>query len=359
MSDSGKCKNPLVAVDLFCGAGGLTHGLAKAGITVAAGIDLDPACKFPFETNNESKFVLRDVTILGADELASLYPAKSTRILVGCAPCQPFSRYARRSGRQDDSKWGLLKHFARLIEGTRPAIISMENVPGLERHDVFADFVGILESLGYHVSHKNVFCPGYGIPQLRTRLVLFASLLGTLQLLPATHQSTEYSTVREAIAGLPRLGRGCVDRKDPLHRACKLSERNVRRIRVSKPGGHWRDWPAELVADCHRVETGKNYVSVYGRMEWNTPAPTITTQFFGFGNGRFGHPEQDRGISLREGAILQSFPRHYKFCPKRSKVSFSVLGRLIGNAVPVRLGEVIGKSIVKHVKERNGQQTIT
>jgi len=125
---------------------------------------------------------------------------------------------------------------------------------------------------------------------------------------------------------------------------------NVRRIAASKPGGTWHDWDKELVTACHKEKTGKGYVAVYGRMEWDQPAPTITTQFYGFGNGRFGHPEQDRGLSLREGALLQSFPAQYKFVAPGERVQFKAVGRLIGNAVPVRLARVIAHTVRKHIE---------
>ncbi|MFN7194041.1 MAG: DNA cytosine methyltransferase [Rhodospirillales bacterium] len=124
----------------------------------------------------------------------------------------------------------------------------------------------------------------------------------------------------------------------------------MRRIRASKPGGTWRDWPISLQAACHRRRSGKTYPSVYGRMEWDAAAPTMTTQCFGYGNGRFGHPEQHRAISLREAAMLQTFPPDYEFVADRDVVKFNRLGRLIGNAVPVRLGEVIAKTLVSHLK---------
>jgi len=125
----------------------------------------------------------------------------------------------------------------------------------------------------------------------------------------------------------------------------------LKRIKASTPGGTWRDWPKTLVAECHKKHSGDTYPSVYGRMEWDTPSPTITTQCFGYGNGRFGHPEQDRAITLREAAILQTFPHNYHFLRAGEAVRFSVLGRLIGNAVPVRLGEVVGETLIKHVRQ--------
>ena len=125
----------------------------------------------------------------------------------------------------------------------------------------------------------------------------------------------------------------------------------MKRIKASKPGGTWRDWPAQLVADCHNRSSGKTFPGVYGRMEWEKPSPTMTTQCYGFGNGRFGHPDQDRAISLREAAILQSFPRNYKFVETKQDVQFKTLGRLIGNAVPVELARAVAISIKQHVTE--------
>jgi len=164
-----------------------------------------------------------------------------------------------------------------------------------------------------------------------------------------THDSPQ--TVRQAIGHLRPLEAGEATSGDKLHMSAKLSEKNLQRIRISKPGGTWRDWPEYLIADCHRADSGQTYPGVYARMEWDKPAPTMTTQCFGFGNGRFGHPEQDRAISLREAAILQSFPRDYAFIPEEGEVSFKVMGRLIGNAVPVNLGRAIARSIKNHLAE--------
>lgn len=321
-----------------------------AGVSVVAGIDVDPACKFPFEKNNAAKFIHRDVYEVGAEELLGIFPRSSSRILVGCAPCQPFSRYARGNRTKDRQKWGLLNHFSRLVTAVRPAVVSMENVPELQSEDIFRGFVRHLQTTGYSVSYSNIFCPDYGVPQRRTRLVLLASLFGSIELEPPTHSEQRHRTVRQAISGLAPIWAGQVSRKDPLHRSSRLTVINLQRIQHSSPGGCWRDWPQSLVARCHSLESGKTYPGVYGRMEWDKPAPTITTQFFGYGNGRFGHPSQDRAISLREGAILQSFPSGYEFFPPSASLSFAALGRLIGNAVPVRLGEIIGNAIVKHVE---------
>ena len=345
----GATESRVVAVDLFCGAGGLSHGLQKAGVPVVAGFDLDADCKFAVETNNGAPFIHADVATLQASEIEPLFPTKALRVLAGCAPCQPFSRYAR-AGSGDNEKWGLLSHFLRLALELRPAVLTMENVPELDRAGVFAHFVDVLRQRGYSVTCSRVFCPDYGIPQQRTRLVLFASLYGDITIEPPTRDPEQYSTVSTAISGLRALEAGGMDPLDPLHRCCRLTQVNMERISRSRPGGCWRDWPIHLRAQCHRNKSGETYPSVYGRMAWDTPSPTITTQFFGYGNGRFGHPNQNRAISLREGAILQSFPLTYLFTAPADKPSFAKLGRMIGNAVPVRLGEIVGNSIVKHLE---------
>ena len=341
-------------MDLFCGAGGLTRGLIDAGIPVAAGYDVDEACRFPYEHNNRgATFQKVSVAELSADVLAAHYPVGHTRILVGCAPCQTFSKYTQGLDNGDDPKWTLLDEFARLVREVKPDIVSMENVPELQRHDIFERFLGTLADEGFHFTDDEekrvVYCPDYGIPQHRRRLVLVASKLGPIELIPPTHVGKKQRNVRAALGKLPPLKAGEQCDADPLHRTSELSPLNLRRIQHSTPGGTWRDWPPLLVAKCHQKKTGTTYPGVYGRMEWDKPSPTITTQFFGFGNGRFGHPEQHRAISLREGAILQSFPKDYEFVEEGGDYCIKTIGRLIGNAVPVRLGEVVGVTIRQHL----------
>ena len=338
-------------VDLFCGVGGLTHGLQKAGLNVVAGVDIDPKCQYPFEVNNDSEFHLISVDKLKKSKVSGWYAGADIKVLAGCAPCQPFSTYSQGPKGRQDEKWKLLYEFRRLIIETKPDIVTMENVPQLINFEVFDEFVASLRKRKYKVSYQLVECEKYGLPQTRKRLVLLASKLGDIKLIKPTHSKPEkYRTVRNVIHSLPRLQAGKTSSKDALHKSASLSELNLKRIKVSKPGGTWRDWPKNLVAKCHKKESGDGYVSVYGRMEWNKPSPTVTTQFFGFGNGRFGHPTQNRAISLREGAILQSFPANYKFTAPGNEPEMRSVGRLIGNAVPVRLGEVIGKSIMRHIK---------
>ncbi|MDZ8088782.1 MAG: DNA cytosine methyltransferase [Nostoc sp. DedQUE12b] len=343
------------AVDLFCGAGGLTYGFQQAGLPVNAGYDIDPACKFPFEHNNQARFILRSVEDVSGKDLAADFPIGDIKVLAGCAPCQPFSNYSRRysetpSYSDKEVKWKLLYDFARLVRECNPEIVSMENVPQLRLHKVFQEFITELEQLGYFVAFYEVDCLRYGIPQTRKRLVFFASKFGKINLIPATHNKINYETVRKTIDHLEPLVAGKSSKTDRLHRCSKLSELNLCRIRSSRPGGTWRDWSENLVAKCHLKDSGKTYPAVYGRMEWDTPSPTITTQCFGFGNGRFGHPEQDRAISLREAALLQTFPNDYEFVAPDDPVRFTRVGRLIGNAVPVKLAQVVAQSILDYLR---------
>ena len=344
-------KPRIEAVDLFCGVGGLTRGLKDAGIRVRAGYDIDPCCEHPYRTNNGSAFVLKSVAEMTGEDIEQWYTTGAVRLLAGCAPCQPFSTLASTKETRDESKWGLLGEFARLVEEVEPELVTMENVPRVQNHAPYAKFVETLKTAGYHIATRQLRCAKLGLPQDRRRFVLIASRLGAVRF---DEPSTKLTTVRQAIGHLPKLVAGANDPKDPLHKARSLTKLNLSRMRASVPGGTWRDWPERLRAGCHKTETGASYQSVYARMEWDKPSPTITTQFYNFGTGRFGHPEQDRAITLREAAILQSFPADYEFVPDGAPVHFSHIGRLIGNAVPPALGKFVGALLQKHVKESNG-----
>ena len=335
-------------VDLFCGIGGLTHGFLKEGFNVVAGIDLDVSCQFAYEHNNGAIFIEQDIEEITADEIIRLYPDGHRRILVGCAPCQPFSRYTVRNNK--DQKWKLLRSFARLIREVQPDIVSMENVPELESHPVYEEFKTALRNEDYFVSSYMVYCPDYGVPQIRKRLVLFASKFGPIEIVKRTHPPSKYRTVRQVIAHLKPIKAGEASLKDPLHRARNLSDLNLKRIKSTPPGGNWKDWDESLVLDCHKAETGRTYRDVYGRMEWDEPAPTMTTHCGGLGNGKYGHPEQHRAISLREAAIFQTFSKKYKLVKPGERVGNKTLSRQLGNAVPIRLGVIIARSIKRHLK---------
>lgn len=345
---------PAQVIDLFCGVGGLTRGLKDAGLDVIAGFDIDDTCKYTYEHNNNTEYHLRDIREVTADEITRLYDESNIHILVGCAPCQPFSqmRFKLGDANINDEKYNLLLEFGRLIKEINPTIISMENVPQIEDTNVFAEFLEILNNIGYNLDYHVIYCPDYGIPQTRRRFVLVGSLLGPIQIIPPTHDRKNIH-VKDYIYNLPHIAAGETDTNDPLHRSASLSDINLKRIKHSKPGGTWKDWPAELRCNCHKKDSGKTYCSVYGRMTWEQIGPTITTQFYNYGTGRYGHPEQDRALSLREGAILQTFPPNYDFIDPNKKIVFSDIARHIGNAVPVKLGEVIGLTINQHLLQHD------
>ncbi len=342
-------------VDLFCGIGGLSYGLIKEGLDVVAGIDNDSSCRFGYEYNNKAKFIHKDILEVSANEINQLFGNKKNviRVLVGCAPCQPFSKLNLKQITQ--TQLAPLEKFARLIEKILPDIVSMENVSGLadtKKYPIFRTFIDTLEKCDYNYKYEIVNAAEYGVPQSRKRLVLLASRFDEIQLIKKTHKDRKI-TVRDVIKSLEPLGSGGESKKDSLHRARKLSPLNLRRIKATPHNGGSSDsWNKNLILDCHKKDSGKTYKStVYGRMCWDKPAPTMTTQCIGLGNGRFGHPEQDRAISLREAAIFQTFPKNYKFIKPNTLLIRAHVAKFIGNAVPVKLGSVIGKSIKNHIEQ--------
>lgn len=343
-------------VDLFCGVGGLTCGLRKAGLDVVAGYDLDATCEYPYTYNNHSLFINKNIEDVSGKEIKRLLRGYNVKILAGCAPCQPFSRHQKdKKDRSKHKDWKLLYQFARLVEEVNPHIVSMENVPELEKEKVFRDFVDTLKECNYNVTYAVVNAADYGVPQRRKRLLLLASKRKKIDFIAPTNKNRPV-TVRDVIGNLPPIEAGMNNDIDRLHVTSRLSNTNLLRIQHSVPGGSWRDWPDELILQCHRKKKGQTYTSVYGRMCWDDVAPTITTQFTGYGTGRFGHPEQDRAITLREGAIIQTFPQNYSFLQPNEKLVIKDVSRQIGNAVPPRLGEIIGLSIIRHYNTKKREK---
>lgn len=340
--------------DMFCSIGGLTYGLQKAGITVNAGLDIDGSCRYAYEKNCEATFIEADIKELSFSDISTYFNDAEYRILVGCAPCQPFSSHtAKIKSRQPDSKWNLIDEFLRIILEGQPEIISMENVPQLMDKSIYHKFKHELTDAGYKIADGVISCADFGVPQKRCRLVMLGSLLGKIDM--PRPEAEEPKTVRQVIGHLCPLEHGQSSETDPLHVCSRLEPINLKRIQASKPGGSWRDWPTELLPDCYKKDSGLSYGSVYGRMQWDKPAPTLTTQFYRYGTGRYGHPEQDRALSLREGAILQTFPEQYQFVASGERAAFTKIGRQIGNAVPPSLASAIGKAITDHLEKRDGR----
>lgn len=348
-------KKKIKVIDLFCGIGGLTHGLIKEGLDVVAGIDNDANCKFGYEYNNRAGFIGKDILEISADDVIGLFGSRKNtiRVLAGCAPCQPFSKLNQK--KITEKQLEPLEKFAQLIKEVRPDIVSMENVSGLadyRKYPIFKTFIDALESAGYKYRYEIVDVSNYGVPQNRKRLVLLASRFGNIELVKHTHKNKKV-TVRDVIRGLDPIVDGEVSSNDPLHRARKLSPTNLRRIKATPhDGGSSNSWNKSLILKCHKKRSGKTYShTVYGRMRWDQPAPTMTTQCVGLGNGRFGHPEQDRAISLREAALFQTFPKSYRFVDPKDPIVVAHVAKFIGNAVPVRLGVIIGRSIKRHADQ--------
>lgn len=343
-------------IDLFCGIGGLTNGLIKEGLDVVAGIDNDSTCKYGYEYNNKAEFIGEDILNIKASKINELFGKEkgTIRVLAGCAPCQPYSKL--NLNEITDKQLEPLEKFAQLIAETQPDIVSMENVANLAvegKYPSFTFFLKTLKDNGYNCKYEIVNVSNYGVPQKRRRLVLLASKFGEIELIKETHRNKKV-TVRDVIRDLEPIKAGEVSKKDSLHRTRKLSPLNLKRIKATPHnGGDAHSWDKDLVLECHKKESGKTYMgSVYGRMRWDEPSPTMTTQCIGLGNGRYGHPTQNRAISLREAARFQTFPDSYVFVdPKKEEITLNKIAKFIGNAVPVRLGSVIGKSIKEHINK--------
>jgi DNA (cytosine-5)-methyltransferase 1 len=346
----------ITAIDFFCGAGGLTRGLLDAGINVIAGIDSDGRCKQTYETNNKpALFYEVDIRRLKVAFIARLIRGvrRSHLLFAGCAPCQSFSQQRKSPSRRPDAT--LLIAFGRLIERFKPGQVLIENVPGITRvkgFSAYRRFVKILESSGYSYDDRILDAKHYGVPQNRRRYVLLAMRGKTPQLPKKLRRpgTAPYETVRRAIGHYPPISAGEKEPSLPNHEAASISELNVLRLRhTAHDGGDRRSWPEGLVLNCHKKDY-EGHTDVYGRMFWGKPAPTLTAKCNSISNGRYGHPCQDRAISLREAASLQTFRDDYVFYGSNLHIAAQ-----IGNAVPVSLAEVLGQQIIRC---RNGEDVM-
>lgn len=327
-----------MAVDLFCGAGGLTRGLLDAGVNVLKGYDNDSNALETYERNNNgAKFYSDDVSKLkGKDLLEGLDRKNNFFLLAGCAPCQPFSSINQQDKKDDDRK-NLLSQFGRLVKETKPDFIFMENVPGLMNgrgKKVFQKFLKVLKKEKYFYDYKVLNTMNYGVPQRRRRLVLIASLHSKVKI---PEEDNKIIRLRDVIKKYPVIKAGDKDPKILNHEARSLSELNIRRLKLTKRnGGSRKDLPKELVLECHKKHKGHG--DVYGRMSYNRVAPTLTCKCTCISNGRFGHPTQNRAISVREAAAIQTFEDDYEFFGNMSENT-----RWVGNAVPVKFAKVFGE----------------
>lgn len=345
----------MVAFDFFCGAGGLTRGLLDAGIKVIAGFDRDAGCKKTYEHNNPpSRFVEADIIKLQIGDLKK-YAGKhrfDEMLFAGCAPCQPFSSQLKKGKNRHDAT--LLGEFGRLIKEGLPGQVLMENVPGIANvkgNSIFKRFIRLLEENNYKYEYGILDAKRYGVPQNRRRMILIATRRKKPSLPQSKYGSDllPYRTVQKAISHFPEINAGESHPAVPNHVASSISARNLERLRhTPHDGGDRRSWPKSLRLKCH---TGnyEGHTDVYGRMAWNKPAPALTGRCNSISNGRYGHPVQNRAISLREAAALQSFPEGYVFFGSNVHIAHQ-----IGNAVPVLLAEYLGKHILNLQKICSG-----
>ena len=341
-------------VDFFSGCGGTSAGFMRAGIQIVVGIDNDSDAVTTFRSNfPHASFLKEDIRDLTVTDLESFISRdeKDIWLFSACAPCQPFAQHRKQSIVKDD-RVNLLSEFVRFVDAFLPDLLFVENVPGLaSRAESFGPFNELLDCLAkrqYLTALGEFNCWDYGVPQKRRRFALIGSRLGPISFPDRTHgpgtSNPDYSTVREWISDLPTIHAGQRPYRVPNHQAASLSTLNLERIRATPEGGGRRDWPESLQLNCHRGDF-KGYSDVYGRMRWDTPASALTTRCISYSNGRFGHPSQDRAISAREAACLQTFPRSFEFAGSLNSVA-----RQIGNAVPVLVSQRFGENFVIHVK---------
>ncbi len=343
--------SPIRVADFFCGCGGTSVGLREAGMEIEFGLDNDPQASETYRANFPSaSFIERDIQNVELDEIAAAVGKDSSDPLLvsACAPCQPYSTFV--GTRRADTRRALLLRLLPVIEALRPTFVFVENVPGLKmahaNASTFARFCKALRGLGFHVTSSVVDCQAYGVPQRRRRLVILASLLAPLAVPQETHgkgpEMQPLRTVWQAIGHLPPLAAGESHPEVPNHLSSAVTEINLRRLRATPPGGGRRDWPEDLRLACHQNHSG--HCDVYGRMHADAPAPVLTTKCTSISNGRFGHPYEDRPISVREAACLQTFPESFSF-----NGGIKSATRQVGNAVPVLLARRMGEAFVQQL----------
>jgi DNA (cytosine-5)-methyltransferase 1 len=343
-----KKSNVRTAIDLFSGCGGLTQGLRDAGFTVGAAVEIDALAAETYAANHpDVKLFNADIRHVSASQImeACAIEKGELDLLAGCPPCQGFSRIRLNNKRErmDDPRNRLIDEVLRLISEMQPKVVMLENVPNLSRYTRYLNFKRDLRKLGYEVVDKVLDVADFGVPQRRKRLVVLASRLGQI-FHPDPVDGRR--TVRDAIAKLP----ADILKNDPLHNLGEQRSERIRRLikAIPKDGGSRTALSAGLVLKCHEKQDG--FYDVYGRMKWDDVAPTITGGCVNPSKGRFLHPAEDRAITLREAAILQSFPPRYVFSLRRGKYAAA---EMIGNALPPIFSRVQAEAIKLHLIERS------
>ncbi|ABL64150.1 DNA cytosine methyltransferase [Chlorobium phaeobacteroides] len=349
--------------DFFSGCGGTSVGFGRAGIQHALAVDSCSDAISTYQKNFIGVPVITDpIETLNVDRIQNYFSHNpEVKLFCGCAPCQPFTKQKTNTKKDaaSDDRRGLLIYFSDIVHACLPELVFVENVPGLQKFSLedggpLAMFISRLKQNDYFVDFDVIAAQDYGSPQVRRRFVLIASRLGKITLPAPTHgpnTKNSYVTVHDAIGNLPSVKHGTEhpdNQNYPNHRAAMLSALNLERIRHTGANGR-RDWPERLLPKCYaQKKDGKRYEGhsdCYTRLAWGEPAPGLTTRCISYSNGRFGHPEQDRAITIREAAKLQGFPDDFIFTG-----SLNSMARQIGNAVPVSVAEVFGRHFLNHVK---------
>ena len=341
-------------IDSFCGAGGLGLGLKNAGFDILLSFDIDPICINTINTNKkyfDHPAEVADIADLLNGQLLEKCKLKRGELflLAGGPPCQGFS--VQRRGSDIDPRNDLVLKYGQMINELYPMYFVMENVSGIagkRGKTILQQLVEYVEDIGYSVHIELLDAQDYGVPQRRKRYIIVGERKDMGENYTYPKSLNIHRTVRDAIGLLPIPPEDGTDHPDiSLHRRDRLSELNLQRIRAIKEGQGRDDLPSDLLADCHKIDSSViGFRSVYGRMAWDEVAPTITARFDSFTRGKFGHPVQDRSVSLREGALLQTFPIDFEFTGNKVDIA-----RQIGNAVPPIMAEHIGRSILECYKK--------
>jgi len=356
-------REPLVAIDLFGGCGGLTAGIKKSGFRVAAAVEIDANAASTFRTNHRKTIVVEsDIRQVEACDLVEMVPGRHVHLLMGCAPCQGFCSLTRKH-RWEDPRNKLLLEMVRLAEELLPDAVMMENVPGLATRGkvLFEEFVRRLRRAGYYPESRVIQMADYGVPQNRRRLVLLAGRGFVIPFPVATHakQPCEGSRVvrwrtvsdvlrnRSAPVKLSKSLRSGGPKAHNWHVVRDLQPQTKRRLKAAIPGKTWLSMKENIRPECHRGDY-KGFTNVYGRMSWDQISVTITAGCTTPAKGRFGHPDRRRTtISVREAAMLQTFPENYKLVTRK----IDHVCDMIGNAVPPLFAKVVGQAVSKAIRD--------
>ncbi len=345
--------NRLTCIEMFAGAGGLSLGLRQAGLDVIYACDIDPWAVETYNRNIAPHAEVADVRTLEGRSLLSRLGVTSVDILSGGPPCQGFSKQKRGAHLAADERNSLVLEYARLVSEIRPRAFMFENVKifGQKRGVRLLD--ELEEALDdYHVHRYFVNSASFGLAQQRDRFIMIGIRRDVSNVAPKIEVSRNNVTIRDVIGDLPPPPDDFSEHvRFANHIKCRITPLNEERFRHVPPGGGWVDIPVNLRLSCHNeVDSSKGgWPDVYGRLEWDGQCPTITAGFDSFTRGRYGHPEQHRSLTLREGARLQGFPDSFRFYGTRYDVRLQ-----IGNAVPPPLGKAVGMA-VKKVLETAGK----